>query len=137
VTPVASTFTLQVACAILSLTVVTQPPAYTFFKPVVDPPLVMNFSFLQSPVCGLSYTLTPMPSFASLDSVNGQIILNPKPSDFGTWNFSLDVVPTFGLGLSTSVFFQVLIENVCEMTQFYSQNIPNLSFFKQDPSGSP
>jgi hypothetical protein len=138
VTPIASTFTLQVACAILSLTVVTQPPAYTFFQPFVDPPLVLNFGFLQNPVCGLNYTLIPMPSFVTLDSVNGQITLDPKKTaDFKTWNFTLNASPLLQIGVQKNLTFQVEIQNLCMATNFYSQNIPNLSFFKQDPSGSP
>ena len=91
----------------------------------------MPFNFVEFPLCGLTYNLSPSLTFVSIDLVTKKIKVESfSYFDRGTYPIRLDVLSSQGIKLSKD--FTVVIVDVCTITNFMPQVLPNIEVFIQD-----
>ena len=96
-----------------------------------DPAVVMPINYVDFPLCGLTYNLSPSLSFVSMDLANKNIKVESfRYFDRGTYPMRLDVLSAQGITLRKD--FTVIIEDVCKLTNFIPQVLPNIEVFIQD-----
>jgi len=84
-------FSIEVQCEVLSITSTLAPNDVKFFKN--DPAVVMPFNFVEFPLCGLSYTLSPSLTFVSMDLAIKKIKIESfNYSDRGKYLMRLDIL---------------------------------------------
>ena len=128
-TTISKSFTIEVQCEVISITSTLVLSDIVFMKD--DPAVVMPFNYVEFPLCGLTYNLSPSLSFVSMDLANKNIKVESfRDFDRGTYPMRLDVLSAQGITLRKD--FTVIIEDVCKLTNFIPQVLPNIEVFIQD-----
>lgn len=55
---ISKTFQIQVQCEVLSIKTIAFPTDQTY-RLLLDKPIVLQFGFLEYPLCGLTYAVSP------------------------------------------------------------------------------
>ena len=78
----------------------------------------MPYSFVEFPLCGLTYTLTPTLPFVSFNTALSQVtVMSTNPGDRGTYPLKLDA--NAAMGVSKQVEFTVLMADICKSAVFF------------------
>jgi len=130
------TFKVIIQCELLSIDIAKSLPAQSTYLIALDPPLFLPFQLNEFPKCGLSYALSPVYDFVSYNATTGQIeVTSQNVLDEGTYDLKLTASPPqFGFGVSTEMFFRVIMINRCGNASIIPQKIPSIFAFKQDPA---
>jgi hypothetical protein len=99
-----TTFRVTIDCEVYSINVVKDPSLWNpySYKIAIDAPLIIGFSFVESPKCGLTYSVAPLLSFISLSPENNTVTVETDVL-MNSGAFDLKVYATPDLGVSSSV----------------------------------
>ena len=126
---ISKSFTIEVQCEVISITSSLVPTGVVFTKD--DPAVVMPINYVDFPLCGLTYNLSPSLTFVSMDVVTKNIKVESfSYFDRGTYPIRLDVLSAQGITLSKD--FTVVIVDVCTLTNFIPQVLPNIEVYIQN-----
>ena len=128
-TTISKSFTIEVQCEVISITSTLVPTGVIFTKD--DPPVVVPFNYVEFPLCGLTYNLSPSLTFVSFDLTSKKIKVESFSNvDRGTYPMRLDVLSAQGISMRKD--FTVVIVDACMQTNFIAQVLPNIEVFIQD-----
>ena len=128
-TTISKSFTIEVQCEVISITSTLVPTSVVFTKD--DPAVLMPFNYVEFPLCGLTYNLSPSLTFVSIDLVTKKIKVESfSYFDRGTYPMRLDVLSAQGITLRKD--FTVVIADICTLTNFMPQVLPNIEVFIQN-----
>lgn len=113
-----TTFRVTIDCEVFSINVVKDPSLWNPYSYIiaVDASLIIGLSFVESPKCGLTYSVAPLLSFISLSPANNTVTVETDVS-MNSGAFYLKVYATPALGVSSSVDINLNMIDICETTK--------------------
>ena len=97
----------------MSITAVT-PPADTFFRVFSNLPIAIPFSLIEFPLCGITYSVSPLQSFVNLSTQYHNItVFSNDPWVRGVFPTTLFANP-ITYGVNYNVKFNITMFDLCE-----------------------